>query len=48
LYKTLALCLVLTITVFSVRMRFLSVQKTRLARAARNARPRHATAFRTP
>jgi len=30
--------LFLFITVFSVRMRFLSVQKTRLARAARNDR----------
>jgi hypothetical protein len=28
----------LSITVFSVRMRFLSVQKTRLARGARNGR----------
>jgi hypothetical protein len=34
--KTLTLCLVLTITVFSVRMCFSSVRKTRLARAARN------------
>jgi len=33
--KTFTLCLLLTITVFSVRMRFLSVQKIRLARAAR-------------
>jgi len=30
--------LLLSITAFSVRMRFLSVQKTRLARGARNGR----------
>jgi hypothetical protein len=35
--KTPALCLVLTVTVFSVRMRFSSVQKTRLARVARKS-----------
>jgi len=35
LYKTPALSLFLTITVFSVRMRFSSAQKTRLARVAR-------------
>src|SRR5450756_2591285 len=34
-YKTPALSMFLSITVFSVRMRFSSVQKTRLARAAR-------------
>jgi hypothetical protein len=34
--KTPALGLVLTITVFFVRMRFSSARKTRLARAARN------------
>ncbi|HEY5292375.1 MAG TPA: hypothetical protein VIJ43_08700, partial [Burkholderiales bacterium] len=33
--------LFLSITVFSVRMRFSSVQKTRLARAARNGRSAH-------
>jgi len=38
LYKTPALSLFLTITVFSARMRFSSAQKTRLARAARNTR----------
>src|ERR1039457_4547530 len=43
-----ALCLVLTITVFSVRMRFSSVQKTRLARAARNGRSAHTTLLETP
>jgi len=35
-YKTPALFLFLSITAFSVRMRFLSVRKTWLARAARN------------
>jgi len=35
--KTFTLCLLLTITVFFVRMRFLSVQKMRLARAARKS-----------
>jgi hypothetical protein len=39
LYKTPKLCLVLFITMSSVRMRFISVQKTWLARAARNAVP---------
>jgi hypothetical protein len=37
LYKTPTPRLVLTITVFSVRMRFSSVQKIRLARAARKS-----------
>jgi hypothetical protein len=37
LYNPPALRLVLTITVFSVRMRFSSAQKTRLARAARKS-----------
>jgi hypothetical protein len=36
-YKTPKLCLVLFITMFSVRMRFISVQKTWLARAARKS-----------
>jgi len=38
--KTPALSLFLSITVFSVRMRFSSVQKTRLARAARKQEKR--------
>jgi hypothetical protein len=37
LNEPFTLGLLLTITVFSVRMRFLSVQKTRLARAARKS-----------
>ena len=37
--------LLLSRTVFLVRMRFSSVPKTWLARAARNGRPWHATAF---
>jgi len=36
-YKTPALSSFLSITVFSVRMRFSSAQKTRLARAARKS-----------
>jgi hypothetical protein len=35
--ETDTLCLRLTITLFSVRMRFLSVRKTRLARVARKS-----------
>jgi hypothetical protein len=38
LHKILILPLFLFITAFSVRMRFLSVQKTWLARVARNGR----------
>jgi hypothetical protein len=38
-------CLFLTITVFSARMRFSSVQKTRLARAARKAARRLKTPY---
>jgi len=37
LYKTPAFGLVFTVTVFFVRMRFSSVQKKRLARAARKS-----------
>src|SRR3972149_12120310 len=37
LHETPTPCLGLTITAFSVRMRFLSVRKTRLARAARKS-----------
>ncbi|TAK65549.1 MAG: hypothetical protein EPO19_17295 [Betaproteobacteria bacterium] len=40
--------LFLSITVFSGWMRFLSVQKTRLARRARNGRCWHALEFETP
>jgi hypothetical protein len=40
--------LLLSITVFLVRMCFLSVPKTRLARAARNGRSWHASEIETP
>jgi len=42
------LLLLLSITVFSIRMRFSSVWKTGLARGARNGCYSHATAFVTP
>jgi hypothetical protein len=38
----------LSITLFSMRMRFSSVWKTGLARAARNGRYSHAIALKTP
>jgi hypothetical protein len=40
--------LLLSITLFSIRMRFLSVWKTGLARGARNGRYSHASALKTP
>jgi hypothetical protein len=40
--------LLLFITLFSIRMRFLSVWKTGLARGARNGRSGHAAVFMTP
>jgi hypothetical protein len=40
--------LLLSITVFSERMCFSSVQKTRLARGARNGRDSHVTEYKAP